>query len=57
MENIGANAIDDLYRVSNMLNTGLTREQLIAAIECIELGANPAAMADLVRDVRTNKIK
>ena len=31
-------AMDDLYEISNLLNTGLDRETLAAAIHCIELG-------------------
>ena len=55
MENVGATTIDELYQVSGMLNTGLNREQLIAAIECIDLGANPVALAELVRSVRASR--
>ena len=57
MENIGATTIDELCQVSSMLNTGLNREQLIAALECIDLGANPVALAELVRSVRSNRTK
>lgn len=37
---------------SELLNTGLDRETLLAAINCIELGANPQAVAKLIRDVK-----
>jgi len=43
---------DDIYQISELLNTGLDRETLIAAINCIELGANPQAVAKLIRDVK-----
>jgi len=38
------NAIDELFEISKILNTGLDRETLSAALELIELGANPAAL-------------
>ena len=38
---------------SELLNTGLDRETLLAAINCIELGANPQAVAKLIRDVKS----
>ena len=38
------NAIDELYEISKILNTGLERDTLSAALELIELGANPAAL-------------
>ena len=37
-------AVDDLQKLSQILNTGLDRDTLVAAIECIELGANPKAL-------------
>ena len=40
---------------SELLNTGLDRETLLAAINCIELGANPQAVAKLIRDVKMNR--
>jgi hypothetical protein len=56
---------DDIYQIrfenysnislsysSELLNTGLDRETLLAAINCIELGANPQAVAKLIRDVK-----
>ena len=30
--------INDLYEISNILNTGMDRQTLLAAIQCIELG-------------------
>jgi len=50
-----ANCLDDLQEVSNLLNTGLDRRTLAAAIQCIELGANPEALAKFVRQVRAGK--
>jgi len=49
-------AVDDLQKLSQILNTGLDRDTLVAAIECIELGANPKALAELVKQVRSNRI-
>jgi hypothetical protein len=56
---------DDIYQIrfenysnrslsysSELLNTGLDRETLLAAINCIELGANPQAVAKLIREVK-----
>lgn len=36
--NGAANALDDLQEISSLLNTGLDRQTLSAAIQCIELG-------------------
>jgi len=36
--------VDDLQKLSQILNTGLDRETLVAAIGCIELGANPKTL-------------
>ena len=36
--NTSAGAIQELYDISNLLNTGLDRQTLIAAIQCIETG-------------------
>ena len=38
--NTSAAAIQELYDISNLLNTGLDRQTLIAAIQCIETGFN-----------------
>ena len=38
--NTSAGAIQELYDISNLLNTGLDRQTLVAAIQCIETGLN-----------------
>ena len=38
--NTSAGAIQELYDISNLLNTGLDRQTLVAAIQCIETGFN-----------------
>merc|ERR1719382_2033219 len=47
-----AEAMDILYEISTLLNTGLNKETLTALVGLCELGVNPEALADAVRDLR-----
>lgn len=41
-----------VFEMSQILNTGLTREQLAILVELCELGANPEALAAVVSEMR-----
>mmetsp|Transcript_48099 Transcript_48099/g.86538 ORF Transcript_48099/g.86538 Transcript_48099/m.86538 type:complete len:89 (-) Transcript_48099:132-398(-) len=45
-------AMDIIYEISTLLNTGLNKETLAALVGLCELGVNPEALADAVRDLR-----
>ncbi|KAH7106026.1 mitotic-spindle organizing gamma-tubulin ring associated-domain-containing protein [Auriculariales sp. MPI-PUGE-AT-0066] len=44
--------IDILYEMSVLLNTKLDKDSLVTCIQMIENGANPEALAEVVRELR-----
>lgn len=42
-----------LMNVSNMLNTGLSEEQLAICVQLCESGVNPQALAEIVKQIRS----
>lgn len=42
-----------ISKLSEMLNTGLTEEQLQICIQLCEAGVNPSAVAEVVRQIRS----
>lgn len=42
-----------LSNMSKMLNTGLTDEQLDICVQLCEAGVNPQALAEIVKQIRT----
>lgn len=42
-----------LANLSKMLNTGLTEEQLNICVQLCEAGVNPQALAEIVKQIRT----
>eukprot|EP00927_Polykrikos_kofoidii_P035932 TRINITY_DN30414_c0_g1_i1.p2 TRINITY_DN30414_c0_g1~~TRINITY_DN30414_c0_g1_i1.p2 ORF type:complete len:152 (+),score=26.58 TRINITY_DN30414_c0_g1_i1:227-682(+) len=45
-------AMDILYEISTLLNTGLEKDSLAALVGLCELGVNPEALAEAVKDLR-----
>lgn len=45
-------SIDVLHEVSTILDTGLDRKTLALLLELIESGANPEALASVVKELR-----
>jgi len=45
-------AMEILYSMSQILNTGLDREALAIVVNLVELGANPEALAATVKELR-----
>mmetsp|Transcript_14654 Transcript_14654/g.21569 ORF Transcript_14654/g.21569 Transcript_14654/m.21569 type:complete len:84 (+) Transcript_14654:33-284(+) len=43
---------DSLFEISNLLNTGLDRESLQIIIKLCSIGANPTALATVVKELR-----
>ncbi|KAF8308318.1 hypothetical protein DL93DRAFT_2064125, partial [Clavulina sp. PMI_390] len=41
-----------LHDISQLLNTSLTREQLVTCVALIESGVNPEALAAIIKDLR-----
>lgn len=48
----GDKAIDTLYSISNILDTGLDRETLRILVGLCETGINPEALALIVKELR-----
>ena len=46
--------MENIYEVSNILNTGLDRETLSILVNLCEAGVNPEALAVVVKKLRTN---
>ncbi|KAN0060669.1 hypothetical protein ACQY0O_007327 [Thecaphora frezii] len=46
-----------LYDLSQLLNTGLSREQLRACVELVESGVNAEAVAMIVKNLRREAMK
>ncbi|TFL05094.1 mitotic-spindle organizing gamma-tubulin ring associated-domain-containing protein [Pterulicium gracile] len=44
--------LDILYDMSQLLNTGLDEETLAIAVNMIESGVNPEALATVIQDLR-----
>ena len=44
-----------LYEISQILNTGLTKEQLKILTDLCEMGVNPEALAKVVQQLRLKK--
>ncbi|CBQ70514.1 uncharacterized protein SPSC_04556 [Sporisorium scitamineum] len=49
--------MDVLHDMSQLLNTGLSREQLRACVELIESGVNAEAVAAIVENLRKEAAK
>ncbi|KAJ9477621.1 Mitotic-spindle organizing protein 1 [Pseudozyma hubeiensis] len=49
--------MDMLHDMSQLLNTGLSREQLRACVELIESGVNPEAVATIAENLRKEAAK
>ncbi|SPO21769.1 uncharacterized protein UTRI_01257_B [Ustilago trichophora] len=49
--------MDILHDLSQLLNTGLSREQLRACVELIESGVNAEAVASIVENLRKEAAK
>ncbi|EST06289.2 Protein of unknown function DUF3743 [Kalmanozyma brasiliensis GHG001] len=49
--------MDILHDLSQLLNTGLSREQLRACVELIESGVNAEAVAAIVENLRKEAAK
>mmetsp|Transcript_961 Transcript_961/g.1549 ORF Transcript_961/g.1549 Transcript_961/m.1549 type:complete len:104 (+) Transcript_961:2-313(+) len=47
-----AEAMEILMEISTLLNTGLDKETLSALVGLCELGANPEALAEAVKELR-----
>mmetsp|Transcript_47937 Transcript_47937/g.113956 ORF Transcript_47937/g.113956 Transcript_47937/m.113956 type:complete len:127 (+) Transcript_47937:61-441(+) len=47
-----AEALNILYEISKLLNTGLNRESLSALVDLCELGVDPEALAEAVTSLR-----
>lgn len=45
-------AFNALYNISQILNTGLTKEELILCVQLCEKGINPNMLADIVREMK-----
>ncbi|KAK9806964.1 hypothetical protein WJX72_008763 [[Myrmecia] bisecta] len=45
-------ALEIVYEISNLLDTGLSKEELSILIALIENGVNPEALAAVVQEVR-----
>ncbi|CAL1172506.1 unnamed protein product [Cladocopium goreaui] len=48
-------ALDIFFEISSILKTGLSKESLNALVGLCELGVNPEALAEAVRDLRAQK--
>lgn len=46
-------ALEAMKNVSELLNTGLTSEQLVTCVKLIEEGINPEVLANIVIQLRT----
>ncbi|KZV93133.1 hypothetical protein EXIGLDRAFT_646482 [Exidia glandulosa HHB12029] len=44
--------IDILHEMSQLLNTKLDKETLVTCVQMIESGANPEALAEVVKELR-----
>ncbi|SNX82495.1 uncharacterized protein MEPE_01201 [Melanopsichium pennsylvanicum] len=49
--------MDILHDLSQLLNTGLSREQLRACVELIESGVNAEAVAAIIENLRKEAAK
>eukprot|EP00613_Pedinella_sp_CCMP2098_P000586 CAMPEP_0171622398 /NCGR_PEP_ID=MMETSP0990-20121206/17217_1 /TAXON_ID=483369 /ORGANISM="non described non described, Strain CCMP2098" /LENGTH=76 /DNA_ID=CAMNT_0012188183 /DNA_START=99 /DNA_END=329 /DNA_ORIENTATION=+ len=47
-----ADALEALFEVSNLLNTGLNRNSLSILVQLCELGVNPGALVHVVQELR-----
>ncbi|KAJ3227941.1 hypothetical protein HDU81_006392 [Chytriomyces hyalinus] len=45
-------ALDALHQVSQLLQTGLDRETLALCVSLTEMGANPEALAQVLKELR-----
>mmetsp|Transcript_71592 Transcript_71592/g.142054 ORF Transcript_71592/g.142054 Transcript_71592/m.142054 type:complete len:86 (-) Transcript_71592:100-357(-) len=45
-------ALEILYEIATLLNTGLNKDTLAALVGLCELGVNPEALAEAVQDLR-----
>ncbi|ORY75048.1 mitotic-spindle organizing gamma-tubulin ring associated-domain-containing protein [Leucosporidium creatinivorum] len=50
-------ALDILYEMSTLLNTGLDRQSLAHCVKLLEDGTNPDALAAVIRDLRAEAKK
>ncbi|EPZ30812.1 Protein of unknown function DUF3743 domain-containing protein [Rozella allomycis CSF55] len=44
--------IQALYEISQIMNTGLDKQTLVTCMQMIEAGANPEALAAVIRELR-----
>ncbi len=49
---IKQNSLNDLYELSNILNTGLDRESVEIIAELCELGVNPEALVAAIKEIK-----
>eukprot|EP00434_Breviolum_minutum_P014988 symbB.v1.2.013215.t1/scaffold890.1/size154879/1 len=47
--------MDIFFEISTLLKTGLKKESLTTLVSLCELGVNPEALAEAVRDLRAEK--
>jgi len=52
MADAARETLDVAHDVSNLLDTGLSREQLAVLIALVERGVNPEALAAVIRELR-----
>jgi mitotic-spindle organizing protein 1 len=45
-------AVDILFEISSLLNTGLDKETLDVVVKMCELGVNPEAIAEVIHQLR-----
>ncbi|EJD43739.1 hypothetical protein AURDEDRAFT_66076 [Auricularia subglabra TFB-10046 SS5] len=44
--------LDILYEMAQLLNTKLDKETLVTCVQMIESGANPEALAEVIKELR-----
>ncbi|KAJ1967094.1 Mitotic-spindle organizing protein 1 [Dispira parvispora] len=47
--------LDILQEISTLLNTGLDRESLVHCVKLCEMGANPEALASIIKELRRER--
>ena len=52
MTSMAANTMEDLFEISNILNTGLDRDTLSILVNLCEAGVHPEALAAVVKELR-----
>ena len=47
--------LEILYKISQLLNTGLDKSTLIKSVELIEGGADPIALAEVIKELKSEQ--